>query len=253
MAVRSTVKKGTNFVNRNVQKGVEFAVEHGHEGSVKALALAKERQAASRQSSSSSYDPVAPPSAAGHPSGDLMSFDDDPPIVLGGGDRKKAPPPIPSKPSHLSTSPSPNGDGPQISKRPLFSRLLLAGDVLLTSLESSAGQVIGSASTASTASITHKYGAEAGEASRLAGGSVVNVTATFVDARGIGRRAIVKGAGKGQSVERIVIPSLTMLTAYRWRPERLFARIYQDADEGRAGQGLLGWGGRCRRRGRCGE
>ena len=186
-------------MNRNVQKGVEFAVEHGHEGSVKAFALAKEKQANSRRGSGSSYDPTGPPTPPARPTEDLMSFDEEPTPVSATGERKKPPPPVPIKPSHLSTSPSPQGNGPQVSKRPLFSRLLLAGDVLLTSLESSAGQVIGSASMASTASITHKYGAEAGEASRLAGGSVVNVTATFVDARGIGRRAIVTGAGKGQS------------------------------------------------------
>lgn len=28
-AVRSTVQKGTGFLNRNIQKGVEFAVEKG--------------------------------------------------------------------------------------------------------------------------------------------------------------------------------------------------------------------------------
>lgn len=87
---------------------------------------------------------------------------------------KTLPPPIP---------PKPDGMAAQKAKRPLLSRFLLAGDVILTSLESSTATVLGSASVNSTAAITHKFGSEAGEASRLAGGSVLNVSAAFIDAK----------------------------------------------------------------------
>lgn len=99
---------------------------------------------------------------------------------------RKPPPPPPPKPESL-----------QSNKRPLLSRVLLAGDVILTSIESSATTVIGSASTSASASITHKYGQEAGQASAQLGGSVVNVSLAVVNARGVGRKALIKGAGKG--------------------------------------------------------
>lgn len=68
-------------------------------------------------------------------------------------------------------------------KRPLVSRLLLAGDVLLTTVEAGSIQVLGASTQSATKSIAHKYGDEAGEAAGLAGGSVRNVGVAFVDAR----------------------------------------------------------------------
>ena len=44
---------------------------------------------------------------------------------------------------------------------------------------------------------SHKYGAEAGQATALLGGSVRNVAVMYVDVRGVGRRAIVKTTAKG--------------------------------------------------------
>jgi hypothetical protein len=72
---------------------------------------------------------------------------------------------------------------PPSGKRPLISRLLLAGDVLLTSVEAGTVQVVGASTDSATKSISHKYGDEAGQAAALAGGSVKNVGVAFVDAR----------------------------------------------------------------------
>ena len=44
---------------------------------------------------------------------------------------------------------------------------------------------------------SHKYGADAGHATALLGGSVRNVVVMYVDARGVGRKAIVKRTAKG--------------------------------------------------------
>ena len=90
--------------------------------------------------------------------------------------RKNTPPPLGPDGQPLPSQP---GDG----NRPLVSRLLLAGDILLTSVEASTGQVLGASTTSATKSIAHKYGQEAGEAAGLAGGSVRNVGVAFVDAR----------------------------------------------------------------------
>jgi hypothetical protein len=90
--------------------------------------------------------------------------------------RKHTPPPLGPDGQPLPPTP-PDG------KRPLVSRLLLAGDVLLTSVEASTGQILVASTTSATKSIAHKYGQEAGEAAGLAGGSVRNVGVAFVDAR----------------------------------------------------------------------
>jgi spartin len=43
----------------------------------------------------------------------------------------------------------------------------------------------------------HKFGAEAGHATALAGGAVRNVAVVYIDVRGIGRKALLKGTAKG--------------------------------------------------------
>lgn len=45
--------------------------------------------------------------------------------------------------------------------------------------------------------IRHKYGAQAGHATALAGGAVRNVAVVYIDVRGIGRKALLKGTAKG--------------------------------------------------------
>lgn len=44
---------------------------------------------------------------------------------------------------------------------------------------------------------SHKYGAEAGEATRILGGSVRNVALVYVDVRGVGRKTLFKSTAKG--------------------------------------------------------
>lgn len=45
--------------------------------------------------------------------------------------------------------------------------------------------------------IRHKYGPEAGHATALLGGSVRNVAVVYIDVRGVGRKALLKGTAKG--------------------------------------------------------
>lgn len=95
--------------------------------------------------------------------------------------QQSTPPPVFGPDGELLPTPPPPAPPP--GKRPLVSRLLLAGDVLLTSVEASTGQVFVAGASGATRSIAHKYGHEAGEAAGLAGGSVRNVGVAFVDAR----------------------------------------------------------------------
>ena len=44
---------------------------------------------------------------------------------------------------------------------------------------------------------SHKYGAEAERATALAGGAVRNVAVVYIDVRGVGRKALLKGTAKG--------------------------------------------------------
>ncbi|CDZ98371.1 Uncharacterized conserved protein [Phaffia rhodozyma] len=148
---KTTIKKGTSFINRNIQRGVEYTITKGS---------TEISNAQAKREASKSPGSISP---------------------------STSPPPIPAKPGFLSNSKV---------QRPL-SRVLLAGDVVITSFESSSVTLIQSAGSNSSGAIEHKYGKQAGEASRLAAGSVVNVSAAFIDVKGIGRKALVKGAGKG--------------------------------------------------------
>lgn len=91
--------------------------------------------------------------------------------------------------------PGPSSEGSR--KRPLLNRLLLAGEVVLTSLEATAHNLIDSGTTAASSAAGHKFGPEAGHATHLLGGSVRNVAVVYIDARGIGRKALLKGTAKG--------------------------------------------------------
>lgn len=44
---------------------------------------------------------------------------------------------------------------------------------------------------------SHKFGPDAGHATALLGGSVRNVAVVYIDVRGVGRRALLKGTAKG--------------------------------------------------------
>ncbi|KAK8864467.1 hypothetical protein IAR55_001716 [Kwoniella newhampshirensis] len=94
--------------------------------------------------------------------------------------------------SPSSSRPQTPGTAPAPPKRKLLSRLLLAGEVVLTSLEATAHDMINNGTLAA-----HKYGPDAGEATALVGGSVKNVAVVYIDVAGVGRRALLKSTAKG--------------------------------------------------------
>ncbi|EIW70363.1 hypothetical protein TREMEDRAFT_68017 [Tremella mesenterica DSM 1558] len=99
-----------------------------------------------------------------------------------------------SAPAILSNG---DGAGEGSHKRPFLNKLLLAGEVVLTSLEATAHELIDVGTAAASSAAGHKFGPEAGKATALVGGSVRNVAVVYIDVRGVGRRALLKSTAKG--------------------------------------------------------
>ncbi|KAF5095534.1 hypothetical protein D0Z00_003109 [Geotrichum galactomycetum] len=79
----------------------------------------------------------------------------------------------------------------------LFSRSLIAFSTVMDGIDTSTQTVIQGATSSSTRMIGHSYGKEAESLSADFGRSLKNCTMIYVDARGISRKAIVKGFGMG--------------------------------------------------------
>lgn len=101
--------------------------------------------------------------------------------------------PPPYSPTATSSQQQPP---PLPPRRRFLNRLLTSTDMLLTTVETSAGHLITHATASISAAAHHKYGEEAGNAVNLVGGSVKNVAVVYVDVRGVGRRALLRVAGK---------------------------------------------------------
>ncbi|KAF8344017.1 senescence-associated protein-domain-containing protein [Cantharellus anzutake] len=100
-----------------------------------------------------------------------------------------------------SPSPGPPG-GPNQSSRParkpgLKNRVLASTDMILTAAEQSVSTVLKSGTTSLSAGVGHMYGPDAGKAVEQIGETAQNVSLVYVDARGVGRRALLKRMGKG--------------------------------------------------------
>ncbi|GJJ11949.1 hypothetical protein Clacol_006187 [Clathrus columnatus] len=117
-------------------------------------------------------------------------------------DRPSLPSPALPPRSQGSRDPSPrrvvgaSQAGLSSSKPRLLNRILASTDIIITALERSATQLIESSTDAVSRGISHKYGASAGDMSRMTGNTIRNVSLVYVDVRGVGRRALLKRAGK---------------------------------------------------------
>jgi len=102
------------------------------------------------------------------------------------------------KGGYFSPSPVPPPTPPPLPQRNphLLNRILVSTDLLLTALEQSAHTLVTGTTNAASMAAGHKYGHEAGNATRMVGESVRNVGIVYVDARGVGRRALIRRAGK---------------------------------------------------------
>ncbi|GMK57889.1 hypothetical protein CspeluHIS016_0407230 [Cutaneotrichosporon spelunceum] len=82
-------------------------------------------------------------------------------------------------------------------KRPLLNRTLLAADVVLSSLEVAANELVTSGTQAASTAVGALYGNEAGAAVAYTGASVRNAVLVYIDVRGVARRSIFKATAKG--------------------------------------------------------
>lgn len=85
---------------------------------------------------------------------------------------------------------------PPRKKPGLLNRLLTSTDLLLTTVESSAYHLISHGTNSLSTALGHKYGKDMEDSVKHVGESVRNVGVVYVDARGVGRRALLKTAGK---------------------------------------------------------
>jgi len=94
------------------------------------------------------------------------------------------------------STPSAGMPPPLPARKPrLLNKLLASTNLLVTTLERSATQLMDEGTNAISASLGHRYGREMGDASRMAGQSARNVGLVYIDVRGVGHRALLKRAG----------------------------------------------------------
>ncbi|KAL7421614.1 hypothetical protein Q5752_003383 [Cryptotrichosporon argae] len=107
-----------------------------------------------------------------------------------------SPPPY-EPPASASPASAPASVPAQQKKRGFLGRALLAAEVVWTSIDATANDLITAGTTAASQAAGHKYGADAGHATALLGGSVRNVALVYVDVKGVGRRGLLKATAKG--------------------------------------------------------
>ena len=117
-----------------------------------------------------------------------------PPRNMGGLSPSGFTPPYPGPPSPRSTSPAP--PPPPRNKSALVNRVLASTDLLLTTLEHSAQHLISNGTQNISRAIGHKYGPDASQATMQMGDSARNVSMVYIDVRGVGRRALLRKAGR---------------------------------------------------------
>jgi spartin len=83
-------------------------------------------------------------------------------------------------------------------KKPsLLNKSLIAFETIADSLDTSTKQLLYTSSNSATNVVRHKYGDDAAQISHGVGSAVRNVGLVYVDARGVTRKALIKGAAKG--------------------------------------------------------
>jgi spartin len=79
----------------------------------------------------------------------------------------------------------------------VLNKSLIAFETIADSIDASTKQLLSTSSNAATSVVRHKYGDQAADISHSLGSMVRNVGLVYVDARGVTRKAVIKGALKG--------------------------------------------------------
>ncbi|KAH9483660.1 hypothetical protein JR316_0003130 [Psilocybe cubensis] len=100
-------------------------------------------------------------------------------------------------PASYAPSPAPSGGPPPIPPRlSTKDHILISADLILSTIDHSTRRVLDTGTEQLGRVVGHKYGPEAAQSSLLMAGTARNVGLVYVDMRGIGRRALLKRAGK---------------------------------------------------------
>ncbi len=78
----------------------------------------------------------------------------------------------------------------------MLNRMLASTDLLLTTIEHSAQHLISNGTQNVSRAMGHKYGPDASQAAMQVGDSARNVSMVYIDVRGVGRRALLRKAGR---------------------------------------------------------
>jgi spartin len=104
-------------------------------------------------------------------------------------------PPYPGSPYAQPNSPAPPPLPPRRGPG-VVNRVLASTDLLLTTVEHSAHHLITNGTHDVSRAMAHKYGPDASQAAQHVGESVRNVSVVYIDVRGVGRRALLRKAGR---------------------------------------------------------
>ncbi|KAF9058915.1 hypothetical protein BDP27DRAFT_1503286 [Rhodocollybia butyracea] len=98
--------------------------------------------------------------------------------------------PLPSQARAITTPPP-----PPCSLKKDLSKLILSADLILSTLDESAEQLLDVGGRNATRMVNHRYGSEAAQSTALMAGSVKNVGLVYIDLR-VGKKAIIRKVGK---------------------------------------------------------
>ncbi|KAE9401528.1 hypothetical protein BT96DRAFT_965005 [Gymnopus androsaceus JB14] len=151
---------------------------------------ANKKAVASSSAASSSVANLPPPppySSSPNPSTDAK-----PPLPPRSGSSKSVQdkPPPPPRSEKLPAPPLPPRALSQKAK------LILSADLILSTLDQSAKQLIDVGGRSATRMVGHSYGPEAAQNTALMAGAVRNVALVYIDMHGVGRKALIKRVGK---------------------------------------------------------
>ncbi|KAF8655845.1 hypothetical protein AX16_002929 [Volvariella volvacea WC 439] len=108
-------------------------------------------------------------------------------------------PPLPPRSGPGAAAPQPI-PGTNYQGKPLKlgtkAKILLSADLILSTIDDSARKLLDGGTDTVGNVVGHKYGSEAKESSLLAAGTARNVGLVYIDLSGMGRRALLKRAGK---------------------------------------------------------
>ena len=85
----------------------------------------------------------------------------------------------------------------------ILNKSMIAFSTIADGIDHAGRQLLASGSAAATNVVGHKYGSEAGDATRSLTGGIKNVGLVYIDAVGVSRKAVLKSVAKGMVVGRM--------------------------------------------------